>query len=254
MSFIEEFKDATIGFRGYTRLARSRGTGFGYMALLLALVLAIAAAIYTVQARRAFAEMDRRFAAAPDFAIKNGEFSFQGPMPYQLGTPEVPMILDTTGQTNPEALRGRPFGSFLITRDKIFQVGLRGAVTPMDLKALGGDLTKERVRDVIRNLHKGVPFLFLFVYVLQLGAKAVDALLLGAVALLYARSEGRTISFDLGYKLGLYAMTIPLLIQWILPQYSSFRIAGLAIWWGVALLYLILGLRAYFKGEEPAEA
>ncbi len=251
MNFVEQFKDATIGFRGYTRLARTRGSGFGYMALLLMIVLAVSATIQTVQTKRLMVELDRQLTAAPEFGVKNGEFFFNGPMPYTVGSEVNQLIIDTTGKTSPEALGGKAPGSMLLTRDTLYQVSVRGDVTPVPLGMLQGEVTKADLRALMQRAHIIVPFAFLFIYVFQLGAKALDAIILAGLAALSARSWRREISFDLGYKLGLYALTLPTILQWIFPGYSSFSGSGLVSFWGLAVLYLMLGLRAYLRGEEP---
>jgi hypothetical protein len=62
---------------------------------------------------------------------------------------------------------------------------------------------------------------------------------------LYGNITGRRVSFDLGFKLGLYAMTLPIIIQWIPLAFTTLSPGGFAVWWALAILYLIMGLRAH---------
>lgn len=121
MSFFEKLKDATIGFSGYARLARDPRGGFGYVAVLLAIVLAINGYINMVEMRRLTAEWSRQIATWPDFGVRNGQFYFEGPMPFrQTGADGTMLVIDTTGQTTPESLKGRP--AVLITRDRYYMI------------------------------------------------------------------------------------------------------------------------------------
>lgn len=251
MRFIQDFKDATIGFSGYVRLARNRSGAFGYIALLLAVVLTISAVITVVNLKRSIESVVADLQAGPDFQLKEGKFSFSGPMPYRLGHPgEGEVIIDTTGQTTRESLVGARPNTILITEDAYHSVSPFGQISSQEFKLLPITMTKADVVGFVRALPTMTAFGYLFVYVAQLGFKALDAVILGVIALLYGSATRRKISFDLGFRLGLYAMTMPILIQWLLPGFTTLTRWGFAIWWGLAILYLLFGLRAYLTEEE----
>jgi hypothetical protein len=251
MSFISSFKDATIGFSGYARLARAKAGGFGYIALLLLIVMAISGWITTVQLSRSVAAAIPNVQRAPDFALDHGHVWFDGPMPYRLAdTGGTTVIIDTTGKTTVDAIAKEQPGSMLLTEQTLYQVQPGGSVKVTDLRPLQpvrvdkGDLIA-----FLPKLPRFVPFLYVLGYLAQLGFKALDALILGCIALLYGTATGRRVTFDLGFKLGLYAMSLPIIIQWIWPTFRTISFVGFGIWWGLAVLYLIMGLRAHQATE-----
>lgn len=253
MGFLARLKDATIGFSGYSRLLREGSTGFGYLALLLLVVLILSAIVTRTQVQGLAGQVAESLARLPDFRFESGQFSFDGPMPYRLEDASVLVIFDTTGKTPATALEGAPPGSLLVTQSSIFMMGPASAVQSYDFSRYPMEFDRDRLVAVLSNLHTFVPFFYGGLYLLQLAFKSLDGLLLAGLAVSYGRSEGRTITFDFGFKAGLYAMSMPILIQWILPGFSTFTLPGFAVWWGLATLYLIGGLRAYFQWlDAPA--
>ncbi|MGE5673904.1 MAG: DUF1189 family protein [Mycobacterium leprae] len=250
MAFVSDFKDATIGFKGYARLVRSKGSGFGYLSLLLLIVLVISCVISTVQAKREFDAAAGQLAAAPDFALQNGEVTFNGPMPYTMkGDNNMVVIIDTTGKTTADALKGAAANSVLITKNAFYQVKSPGSIQSTDLSALPLTITKATVLGFMQNLHWFVPVGYLFIYAFQLGFKALDAVILALIAMLFASGWRKRVEFGVGWKIGLYAVTIPTLLQWLWPGYSTMHLATFALWWAIAILYTVMGLRAHFNAE-----
>lgn len=253
MGFLARFKEATIGFSGYPRLLKESGSGFSYLAMLLLLVLTLSAIITRVQVQGFAGQVAESLAQLPDFRFEEGRFFFDGPMPYRLEDASVLVIVDTTGGTTAAALDGAPPGSLLVTRSAMFMVGPAGSVQSYDLSRYPVGFDRDRMVSVLANLHRFVPIFYVGLYLLQLAFKSLDGLLLAGLAVTYARSEGRAITLDLGFKAGIYAMTMSILIQWILPGFSTFTLMGFTAWWGLAILYLIGGLRAYFQWlDAPA--
>jgi hypothetical protein len=253
LNFIERFKDATIGFSGYPRLARDRAGGFGFMTLVLLIALAISCVISTVSMRRGLDVAVNQLSAAPDFALRSGQVEFKGQMPYVQKDGNSIFIVDTTGQTGSEALKGYSSG-ILVTKNKFYQIQSFGTIRETDLSTLPFSLDKSDVIGFMRALWIMVPIGYIFVYGFQLGCKALDACVLGLIGMLYGSATNRQVPFGLGFKLGLYAMTLPILMQWIIPGYTTIpslssptHLLGFLVWWGVAILYLIMGLNAHFR-------
>lgn len=258
MSFLERFKDATIGFSGYPRLARDRASGFGYLALLLFLVLTISAVITTTRWKREMAFAAQELAKAPDFGVTGGEVYFEGPMPYKVEDPtsKALIIVDTTGQTSTDVLVGSNNG-MLITKDKIYQMPPGGRLQTTDLKQLPISLHKQDVVGFLESLWVFVPVGYVFVYMFQLGFKALDAVILGLIGMLAFNNSGRQVPFQLSFKLGLYAMSLPIIIQWIVPGFTTIPFlpggfTGFVVWWGLSILFVTMGLRAHFRSQDDA--
>lgn len=254
MSFVNKFKDATIGFSGYARLLRDRSGGFGYVALLLAVVLAISAAVNTVKFNREMAVAKQELAAGPDFGFRNGEVYFDGPMPYRMGDENTVIIVDTTGQTTADAIRQTGPNSMLVTKTKIYQNKGVGQIQETDLSPMAGfEMNKETVLNLMDGLAYFIPLGYLFIYVFQLGFKALDAVILAVVGLIYGSITKREVPFGLGFKAGLYAMTLPIILQWIpwgVVDFSSTTGLGFLTWWGLAILFTVMGLKAYFESVD----
>jgi len=254
LSFLERLKAAVAGFNGYADLGRDRASGFGFMALILLLVMTISCIGSTVRFSSDLGGAAVQLQQAPDFRIVNGEIEYDGPMPVVAEDGNSLFILDTTGQTGPEANEGRP-NSMLVTRNVVYQYRT-GRLEQFDLPStLPITLTKADLVGMLQKLWIVVPIGYVFMFLFQLGFKALDACILGAVALIWGSSTNRKVDFGLGFKLGLYAMTIPMALQWLVPEYSTVPFSlkgtiGFAIWWVLAIVYLIFGLQAYYRNEE----
>lgn len=251
VSFFEKLKDATIGFSGYPRLVRDPKGAFGYMALLLAIVVAINCYLNMVELGRGFAAWSRQVAALPNFGVKNGQFYFDGPMPFRRTAPDgTVLVIDTTGQTRPESLAGQ--SGILITRDRYYLV--QPGMAPMEwtFALLQGDVTKEHVLTLLGSRpERMLSFAYIFVYLAQLLFKAIDGAILALIAILYGAIIRRRIPFALGFKLGLYAMTLPVIIQWVIDDFHTYTAFGFTVWWSLATIYLIFGLRACLLQATP---
>ncbi len=252
MSFVSKFKDATIGSSGYPRLITGNESGFRYMAVLLLLVLSVATAIDTLKMRGWMVNAQQALRAAPNFDLQEGRLRFDGPMPYRVEEEGVIMIVDTTGQTSPDILRGARPSSFLATETKVYQVTWTGAVQESDLSRLPISLSKEDVLRLMASMHLVVPFAYTLIYGFQLACKTLNALILGALAVAYAKRTGHQVPFATGYKLAFYAMTMSILIQWIVPGFTTLSLPGATIWWGLAGLYVVMGLKAHLEAESTS--
>ncbi|MDF2626539.1 MAG: hypothetical protein K0R39_370 [Symbiobacteriaceae bacterium] len=256
MTFLERLKAAVAGFHGYADLGRDRASGFGFMALILLLVMTVSCIGSTYQFSTSLGTAVEDMKQVPDFRIVNGEIEYEGPMPVIVEDENSVFILDTSGQTGPEAIEGRPNG-MLVTRDKVYQ-SRGGRVEQIDLPSnLPITLSKSDVMGMMEKLWIVVPIAYVFMFLFQLGFKALDACVLGLAALIWGSATNRKVDFGLGYKLGLYAMTIPMALQWLVPGYTTLPFGGLqasmgfVLWWVLALVYLIFGLQAYYRTQDP---
>jgi len=245
VSVVEKFKDATIGFSGYPRLAKDRSSAFAFMALLLLIAVGIAGLIATVQTQRLMDQVARQIQQGPNFVLRDGEFVFDGPMPYRADYGGVlRVIVDTTGETDPESLKGEPPGSILITRTQAYQVDFLGTLRATSFPAMPVEVTRDDLADLVRQVYRWVPAIYAGVYLLQLGIKTVDAVILASLAVAYASVLKRRVTMAFGFKLALYAMSLPNLLQWVFPAFRTYTLGGFVLWWGLTLLYLLQGLKA----------
>lgn len=236
MGFFERLKDATIGFSGYARLGRSRWA-FGFMTLILLLSMVVGVARWTKDAREIGPSIAQELEQGPDWGLADGEFHYDGPMP---AFPASNFVIDTTGQYQPEQLKVHRQG-VLLTKDRyyLWNNGLleSGSYSEHELEFTRADLS-----GLLGGVHRFVPYLGMLAFLLQLAFKALDAVILATIGTWMMRASNRTVPFDLAYRVALYAMTLPIIIQWIF-NLSSVGL-GFIIWWGVALLYTVGGLRS----------
>lgn len=255
MSFIERIKAATLGFNGYARLGRDNAGGFGFMAFILLVAMTVSCIWNTVNFVRGLGNGADQLAAVPDFSFSNGQVEFKEKMPYVISEGDTIIIIDTTGQTSPSALAGHRNG-ILITKNHLYQVQPGRGLSDTDLSTIPFTFSKNSVIGFMQKLWLVIPVAYVFMFLFQLGFKALDACILGLVGLIYGSSTGKRVDFGLGFKLGLYAMTIPTLLQWIVPRFSTIPFSstmgtlGFLGWWAIAIIYLIFGLQAYFKTPD----
>lgn len=250
MSFLEKLKEATIGFSGYARLGRDPRGGFGYMAVLLAIVLAINGYLTMVDLRQHVAAWATQVEKWPDFGVRGGQFYFEGPMPFsQTLSDGTLLVIDTTGQTRPESLAGK--SAYLVTREALYLIQPGLPHREFLFNRLRNDIGKAEFQQFLASRpERLVSFVYLFIYLFQLLFKAIDASVLALIAIFYGSMIRRPVSFELGFKMALYAMSLPVIIQWVFRDFTAFSPLGFTIWWSVATIYLIFGLRAYFIDGE----
>lgn len=246
MSFIERFKDATIGFSGYPRLARDRSNAFAFMAVLLFISVAIAGVITTVQTYRVTAAMAAEMQQGPDFGLKDGVFYFDGEMPHKVGGADglFAVIVDTTGKTSPDVLKSEPANSLLITESTLYQVDAMQNIRTTPLKAIPLAFTRSDLVEEVQRAYQWVPGIYFLTYGFQLGFCSVSAAILGRIANAYAANFRRRVPRALGFKLALYAMSLPTLLSWVFPNFRNYTLRGFLLWWGISLIYLLQGTKA----------
>ncbi|HWI50792.1 MAG TPA: DUF1189 domain-containing protein [Symbiobacteriaceae bacterium] len=255
MTFIERIKAATIGFNGYARLGRDNAGGFGFMAFILFVAMTVSCIWNTVDFVRGIGNSADEMAQIPDFTFSNGQVEFKEKMPYVIDEGGTIIIVDTTGQTGPGALSGHANG-MLITKTRLYQVQPGRGMRETDLSTIPFTLTKNSIIGFVQKMWIAIPVGYVFMFLFQLGFKALDACILGLVGLIYGSSTGKQVDFGLAFKLGLYAITIPTLLQWIIPGFSTIPFTsttgtlGFLGWWALAIIYLIFGLQAYFKNPD----
>lgn len=241
MGFFQRLKDATIGFSGYAQLGRSRWA-FGFMTLILLIAMAVGVARWTSDARFYGPLIAQELKNGPDWGLVDGDFHYDGAMPAYLA-PNI--IVDTTGQYQPNQLKDLRQG-ILITKDEYY-LWNNGSLDAVPLDELPFNFTRDDLSRLVAQLHRYVPYFGLLAFLFQLGFKAIDAVILAAIGqwAVKVTPPGRPAPFEIAYRLALHAMTLPIIIQWIFG-FSSLG-PGFIIWWGVAVLYTVGGLRAFYK-------
>lgn len=245
MGFFGRLKDATIGFSGYARLARTRWA-FGFMTLILLLSVAVGVARWTLDAQ-AFGEIAaREMATGPDWGLVDHEFHYEGPMP---AFPDNGIVVDTTGSYTPERLQQEMDRGILITKDRAYN-WRSGSLQVLEFKDMPFNFTRADMSKLMQQLYVFTPLLGVFTFLFQLAFKALDAVILAWIgqAVLRRNPSARAVPFGMAYQIALYAMTLPIILQWIFPL-STWG-WGFFLWWFVAIIYTVGGLRASLQGQN----
>lgn len=241
MGFFQRLKDATIGFSGYARLGRTRWA-FGFMTLILLISMAVGIARWTRDVREVGQIAAQEMSTGPDWGLVNGEFHYEGAMP---AYPANNLVVDTTGQYQPDQLKQMP-RAILITADRIYN--WNGQMQVIELREVPFNFTRADMSKLMQQLYVYIPLVGLMLFLFQLGFKAFEAVILAWIGQMAVKVDGRPATFGPAYQIALYALTIPIILQWIFGLSSMGM--GFFVWWGVAVIYTIGGLRAYYTGAN----
>ena len=189
----------------------------------------------------------------PVITISKGEASLNEEMPYVIkdpGSNASLVIIDTTGKT--ESLKGSD-AVLLLTKTKLF---FRRSPTETRVLSLSelGDLTIDQTKvydwiDIFLDYFILVlyPFAVLFSFLFRF----VEALIFGAIGLLFARNMTVPLRYPAALSLAIISMT-PAIILDTLHTYADI---GIPFWWLidflVALGYLFFAVRS--NAEAPPE-
>ena len=251
MSFWAKIRASVVGFSDYPELIRSRfGRAFGYLALWLLIVVCVAGVIDVSRSLSVARDLQVAFTRAPDFGIRSGEIYFAEKMPYTLDLGGGATLIVDTNAAGDAALRQLPGDGILVTKNHIYQKqGTR--VNDTDLSPLRTSGLSLSRADVVRFIGAWpwlVGFYEVLRYAWNLVAKLIAGLIFGLIGLAVA---GGVIGFEGTLTAGLYALTLPALIDILVPR--SFYASGFLLWlvyWGLGIAYTLLGVQAARRAKE----
>jgi hypothetical protein len=236
-----------------------RGTGFGYLLLLLAFsLLPILYAMHLRVATFMEADFGRLAAQTPAITIRGGEATIAVPQPHTIRDPDsgrAVAILDTTGEVND--LTGQE-AALLLTKSELRVRALGTATRTIRLSDLPDatvtpDWLEEKGRSLARWL---LPIVYPFSVAGAFLGRALQALIYAAMGAVMARAIGLGLRFGALLRLSVVAMTPALLIGTGLSLANVAK-AHTPLWEPVLTMgYLLLGLRASTQPREvtPAES
>lgn len=129
----------------------------------------------------------------------------------------------------------------------------------------------EQIRSVFTTFSAmsayALPITYAQLYVQSFIGKCVGAFFLAFVGRWYARRRNRLVKFELAWRLGLHAATLPMCIgllqvafmpttvsQALSPTHDLAAYALIPVYWAVAILYEIKGLQAFWTREDARAA
>ena len=249
MSFFTQVKESVIDFKFFLRIKDNRfGKTFTYLLLLFLIFYSMTSIKwyndFLIITNKTIGFTEKM----PDFRLEKGEFSFDGPMPYEIvSMDQGKFIIDTTGQTTIDDYKDT-YDGLLITKD--FMIAKSNV---QERKIYFKDISKlEFYKKDIVNFLPSLPgilaVLLVFGFLFALIGKLLNVLILAAIGILLCKIQKTSIHFSYLSNLATYSLTLPILLQ------LALSLSGMAIpyfsllYWFVSIVYLFYAIK-YVKDD-----
>ena len=257
MNFFVQMRESVIDFKFYRSIKDNKFTGALYILLLLFLIIYFINGTRTFIVTRIFMDHLAVHMAEniPEFRLENGEFSFEGDMPFYISSStNEAFIIDTTGQVTESALKDVGIG-ILITRDKVFVKRNEIETRQFSLSGLEGfTLTKSDVLEFIPKLSWIVFIVIAFGFIFVLGWKLLNAVILALLGIAAnAVLKGR-LKYNNLLNISIYALTLPMLVQLAVNLYGYPIPRFGLIYWLISILYLDLAIKSCIDQDKESGA
>lgn len=233
-----------------------KGTGFGYLFLLLALC-AIPFLARTQAGVTRFVEVEapRMTARIPVVTIENGRLSLEKPQPYTIPDPDTGeplVVIDTTGEI--ASLEQTPARALITETHALIR---KSAVETRIFSFQGVEsftLDQDRVLGWLERIRKYLaPALYPFVVLFTFIGRAIQALVYAAIGLVFASLYKSRRTYGELLRLSVVAMTPGILIR-TLQSATQTQIPYAGLWFFLCTLaYLAFGVKAASPDDAPAE-
>lgn len=247
MNFFLQIRESVIDFKFYRSIKNNRfSRSFIYLLLLFLIIYFIGGTRMFIATRIGIDELVTNLNAnVPEFRLENGEFSFEGKMPYYISSStNEAFVIDTTGAVDENVLKDVSSG-MLITKDKVFLKRSEIETREFNLKELNGvTLTKSDILEFLPKLSWIVFICIAFGFIFVLGWKLLNAVLLALLGLIAnAMTRGR-LKFNNLMNISIYALTLPMLIQLAVNLYGYPIPYFGFIYWIISILYVGLAVKS----------
>ncbi|MEA4847041.1 MAG: DUF1189 domain-containing protein [Clostridiaceae bacterium] len=254
MNFFVQMRESVIDFKFYRSIKDNKfSKSFVYLLLLFLIIYFINGTRTYIGTRIAMEELASNLNAnVPEFRLENGEFSFEGDMPYYIGSStNEAFVIDTTGQVTESVLKDAETG-ILITKDKVYVKRNEIETREFSLSELKSiTLDKSDILEFMPKL-SWIVFIFIaFGFIFVLGWKLLNAVILALLGLMAnAVFKGR-LKFGSLLNISIYALTLPLLVQLAVNLYGYPIPNFWMIYWVISILYVVLGIKNCI--DEPED-
>jgi hypothetical protein len=257
MNFFMQMRESVIDFKFYRSIKNNKfSRSFIYLLLLFVMIYFINGTRTFLVTRIFIDELVTNLNLnVPEFRLENGEFTFEGDMPYYINssTNEV-FVIDTTGQVTESVLKDVNFGVY-ISKDMIYMKNSEIETRQFNLSELK-DITLDK-SDMIEFLPKlrWITIIFIaFGFVFVLGWKLLNALILALLGLIANSVLKSSLKFNNLLNISIYALTLPLLIQLAVNLYGYPMPRFGYIYWGISVLYVALAVKSCRDEESESGA
>ena len=247
MNFFIQMRESVIDLKFYRSIKNNRfSRSFVYLLLIFLIVYFISGTRTFIATRIAIDELIINVNAnIPEFKLENGEFVFEGKMPYYISSStNEAFVIDTTGQATKSVLDDVASG-MLITKDKVFVKRSEVETREFSLSELKGiTLTKADVLEFLPKL-SWIVFIFIaFGFIFVLGWKLLNAVLLALLGLIANAIFNGRLKFNNLMNISIYALTLPMLVQLAVNLYGYPIPRFGLIYWGISILYVVLAVKS----------
>lgn len=252
MGFFKKFLNSLFNFKAYnTFLSQTTGKAVLYMLILCALLGIIDCFSLSISVNSELPNLKKELEKnVPEFEFKNGKLTFEGDMPIIIKNKEsgVTVYIDTENPIDNSVL-DKYSNAVLITSDSITQKqGIQTQsvnLSPLTDMKLDKDTLMKNIPDKIPVIIAIIFYIFfaLFYFLEQLIGAFI---ILGIAGIILSKIMKKSLKYSESFRLGLYALTVPMLISTICTLLALVGIVipfSVYISYGIAIIYLALGIK-----------
>ena len=231
-----------------------KGTGFGYLLLLLVVCwLPMMVKIHRGMSNFIDNEAPPFIEQFPTITFDNGRASIDQPQPYYIKAPDsndVLAIIDTTGEI--QSLDNTD-AQILMTRTQVIYRESEAVTKTLELSQIEGHhvLDKDTIYGFL-GIFKVLftPFIFVFLIVGSFLYRIIQALIYGAIGLLFASWCKARLSYTALLRLAVVAVTPCIIVNTVLES-TGVNLPLAYLWYFLAALgYLLFGVNAISQAQE----
>ncbi|RKD25990.1 hypothetical protein BEP19_03430 [Ammoniphilus oxalaticus] len=251
MGFFQQVKFSIVNIKKYEQLSTQRFSKiFLYLVILsiIAWFLSFASLYQTLNKEiKIFKEQ------IPDFTFHEGHLEVAGPMPIILHKDLTSIVMvDTSGSTQKEHLNSFRSGA-LILSDRVINKESEHRFEEFHFSRFSSlSLTKDTVMSWLPYVNVIYLLLGVIIFLFTFFAYLVNAFWISLVGLLFRLILKVNITFSTIYKFSIYALTLPILLDRLLP-YIGINLSGL-VFYITAAVYIALALFEIDRMAKTADS
>lgn len=241
LSFPEQFIGSIFKFETYrVFFRRSTGRAFLYLFLASIILAGLGSIRFLVEFNAEINEVVNTLKAnLPYFELRNGELTVDAGMPYIVSeSADHIFVIDTTGQLDQSILDDYDVG-MLLTKHDLYQKQSVFETRHYSLNAFAGlTITRDDMIRWLPILRWLIVIIIMFGFVFYFCGKLLSALIISLGGLIIENAVNRKIGFGSLFKLSLYALTLPMIIQVVLTLARVTVPMFFLLYYSIALFYL----------------
>lgn len=257
LSFWSKIICSVQGIKHYEEVIReTAGKAILYLLLFALLLGAVGSVRGAVETNISISKFISAFnEKCPNFELKNGELTVDGDQPMNLSDDkDYYFVIDTTNSTNVDALNSYSNG-MLILKDKMIIKQNSAEIRTYDFKSFQGlTINKNTVNSYLPFARIVLPCMFIWSFLGYFLGGLISALFLALFALIANAFFKTELKYGQLYKISIYALTTPMLINVILQilgiEHFSYYWLAYHI---VAFAYVCFALNRLKKAKESTE-